>query len=411
MAHTFNTSDLVSRGTKQALHAKAMLMNTTDHSYGADLRQRKYISGQSITIEIEPQATISTGRVGVLQDRKPKTVSATIGQYNGVFATTSIQKAFDQDGEAGVVKYGRTIGLRLVREIERTGFQHAANYFGAAVGSPGAEPGSLRTWATGRARIDDQLAEGRVYGAMSPLAMVALADSLKNATNPGKAISNQNVSGQVKSLAGIDFYQCNSTYRHTAGTADNTTPLVDGAPTNGSNTLHIDGTTNGDIVTNATHFVIGTVGASDAVYAVDQETKQSLPYLQKFSVISTSAASSGSGDVDLTVSPAFYDSTDSRQNISQLPADGATITFDTVDEESSQANILYAPSALSLITAPLASDSTGALKESFQTYGPVQIRTAIHPRDSINDQESLRVDAAWVWVAPRPEHGCVNWGA
>ncbi len=143
MAHTFNTSDLVSRGTKQALHAKAMLMNTTDHSYGADLRQRKYISGQSITIEIEPQATISTGRVGVLQDRKPKTVSATIGQYNGVFATTSIQKAFDQDGEAGVVKYGRTIGLRLVREIERTGFQHAANYFGAAVGSPGAEPGSL----------------------------------------------------------------------------------------------------------------------------------------------------------------------------------------------------------------------------------------------------------------------------
>jgi len=133
--------------------------------------------------------------------------------------------------------------------------------------------------------------------------------------------------------------------------------------------------------------------------------------LQKFSVISTSAASSGSGDVDLTVSPAFYDSTDSRQNISQLPADGATITFDTVDEESSQANILYAPSALSLITAPLASDSTGALKESFQTYGPVQIRTAIHPRDSINDQESLRVDAAWVWVAPRPEHGCVNWGA
>ena len=410
MAHSFNTSDLVARGTKQALHAKGMLLNTCDHSYGKHLKQETYTSGQTITVDIDPQATITTGRVGILQDRKHTSLSGTIVQYNGVFATTSIQKAFDTDGEAGVVRYGRTIGLRLVREIERTGFQHAAEYFGNAVGTPGSEPGSFRTWATAASRIEDQLADGRIYGAMSPLASVALADSLKHAVNPGKAISNQYVSAAVRHMAGIDFYKSNSTYRHTAGTADNTTPLVDGAPSNGSSTLHIDGTTNGDIANNATHFTVGTVGGSDAVYAIDPESKDNLPYLKKFAITTTTSASSGSGDVDITVSEPFYDSTDSRQNVSQLPPDGATITFDTEDAEQTQANIVYAPDALSLITAPLASDSTGALKESFQSHGPVQIRTAIHPRDSINDQETLRVDGAWVWISPRPNHGCVVWG-
>jgi hypothetical protein len=410
MAHTFNTSSLVSMATKQALHSDSMLVNTVDKSYSKDFTQKKYTSGQTVTIEIEPQATITSGRVGVLQDRKPKTVTATLGQYNGVFETSSIQKAYDQNGEAGIVKFGRTIGLRLVREIERTGFSAAGQYFDNAVGTPGTEPGSLRTWATARARLDDQLAQGRIYGAMTPLAMVALSDSLKHATNPGTAISKQFVSGEVKHAAGIDFYQSNSTFRHTAGTVDNTTPLVDGTPANGATTLHIDGTTNAEVANISTKFTVGAVGAADAVYAIDPETKVNLPYLYKFSVTATSAASSGSGDVDLTVN-AMFDSTDSRQNMSQLPQDGAEITWDTVDSELAQQNIVYAPDALSLISVPLASDSSGGLKETHDNYEGLQIRTAIHPRDAINDTETLRVDACWAWACPRPQHGCVVWGA
>ena len=96
MPHTFNTSALVSKATKQALHGDSMLINTVDKSRSKEFTQKKYTSGQSITLEIEPQATITAGRVGVLQARKPKTVTATLGQYNGVFETTSIQKAYDQ---------------------------------------------------------------------------------------------------------------------------------------------------------------------------------------------------------------------------------------------------------------------------------------------------------------------------
>jgi len=408
--NTYNVSNLVSMATKDALHSKSMLINTVDKSYSKDFTQKKYTPGQTITIEIEPQATITSGRVGVLQARKPKTVTATLGQYNGVFETTSISKAYDQNGEAGVAKFGKTLAMRLVREIERTGFSTAAQYFTNSVGSPGTDPGSLKTWSTGRARIESQLAVGRIYGAANPDAMVSLSDSLKNATNPGTAISKQYTSGIVQHAMGIDFYQSNSTYRHTAGTADNTTPLIDGAPSNGATTLHIDGTTNGDIVNISTKFTVGAVGAADAVYAVDPETKENLPYLYKFSCEATTAASSGSGDVDITVA-AMFDSTDSRQNMSQLPTDGAEITFETEDAEQTQANIIYAPDSLSLISVPLASDSSGGLNEKFTTYGGVTVRTAIHPRDAINDTETFRADAVWAWTSPRPEQGCVVWGA
>ncbi len=411
MSNIFNVSSLVSKATEQALHADSMLVNTVDKSRSQDFTQKKYTPGQTITIEIEPQATITSGRVATLQDRLPKTVSATLGQYNGAWDVASINKEYDMDSEAGVVAFGRTIGLRLVREIERTGFQCAATYFGAAVGTAGTEPGSLRTWAEGRARIDDQLGMGKIYAAASPMAMVALTDSLKNATNPGAAISNQYVSGRIKDAAGMYFYQSNSTYRTTAGTADNTTPLVDGAPTNATNILHIDGNTAGDIVNLGTHFTVGVVGGASAVYAVDPETKQNLPYLQKFVVISTSAAADGSGDIDLTISPAMYDSTDSRQNISQLPPNDAVIVFDTQDAQQSQSNIIYTPKALSLISVPLAKDSSGGLNETFVNYDGLQVRTAIHPRDALNDTEVIRVDACWAWCAPRPEHGCIVLGA
>jgi hypothetical protein len=412
MAHTFNVSSLVSKQFVQSLHAKGNLINIADKSRSQDFTQKKYTPGQTVTIEVLPQASITSGRVASLQDQKPKTLTVTLAQYNGAFDMTSIQKEYDTNSEKDMRRFGDTIAMRLAREMEVTGFSTASQYVGNAVGNPGTEPGSLRTWATARSRITDALGPMRdCYAAASPLAHVAITDSLKNATNPGAVISNQYLSGRMKNAAGMNFFESNSTWRHTAGTADNTTPLVDGAPTNGSTTLHIDGTTNGDIVNVGTKFTVGAVGAADAVYAVDPETGNSLPYLQKFSVISTSAASSGSGDVDLTVSPAMYDSTDSRQNLSQLPPDGAEITFDTEDEQLAQQNLVFDKDALTLVSVPLGKDSSGGLNETFANYEGIQIRTAIHPRDGINDSEILRVDACWGWAVPRPEHACIVWGA
>jgi len=76
--NTYNVSNLVSMATKEALHSKSMLINTVDKSYSKDFTQKKYTPGQTVTIEIEPQASITSGRVGVLQVRKPKTVTATL---------------------------------------------------------------------------------------------------------------------------------------------------------------------------------------------------------------------------------------------------------------------------------------------------------------------------------------------
>jgi len=411
MAHTFNVSSLVSREVELALHAKGNLINTVDTRRAKDFTQNTYTPGQTVTIEVEPQATITSGRVAVLQDKKPTTLTVTLGQYNGAFDMTSISKRYDTNDEADMRRFGDTIAMRLIREIELTGFQQAGKDVPNAVGTPGTDPGSLRTWATARSRITDQLGPMRdCFGAASPLAHVALSDSLKHATNPTAEISNQFLSGRMKKAAGINFYESQSTWRHTAGTADNTTPLVDGTPSNGATTLHIDGTTNGDIVNVGTHFTSGTINTSDATLAVDPESKASLPYLYKFNTLATTAASSGSGDVDITLRVPMYDSTDSRQNMSQVPQDGAAIVFDTEDAATAQANLVYDRDAFTLVSVPLASDSSGGLDENFSQVDGLSIRTAMHPRDSINDTEVLRVDAVWAWAMPRPEHACIVHG-
>jgi hypothetical protein len=62
MAHNLNASSLVSKQLVQSLHAKGNLINTVNKSYSKDFTQKKYTPGQTVTIDIAPQATITSGR-------------------------------------------------------------------------------------------------------------------------------------------------------------------------------------------------------------------------------------------------------------------------------------------------------------------------------------------------------------
>src|SRR5574341_1580231 len=239
MAHSVNVSSLVSKQIVQSLHAKGNLINTVNKAYSKDFTQKQYTPGQTVTIDIAPQATITSGRVGVPQDMQHRSTSVTLGQYNGIFELTSIQKGYDIPQWR---KFGDTIAMRMIREMEKTGFENARDTVALSVGDPGSQPGSLRTWAEGRAKITKALGPMRNYhAAADPLAMVALTDALKGATNPGDTISNQYLKGRMKTAAALNFYESESIARHTAGSATNSTPLTNGAVSTGASTIAIDG--------------------------------------------------------------------------------------------------------------------------------------------------------------------------
>lgn len=403
MSNSFNLSSLVSKQLVQSLHAKGKLINTVNKSYSKDFTQKKYTPGTTLTMDIQHQPTVTAGRVANVQDVENITTSVTINQWNAAESFTTIEKGYSMDNEKDVRRYTNDMASRLIRQMELDGFTTMMNAVGNNVGTPGVDAGSLRTWAEGRAKITDALGPDRdCFAAVNPMGMVALTDSLKGATNPGKSISNQYLSGKMKQAAGLNFYESQSIARQTAGTTTDFALDVDGAiSTEGSTSLVCSLAGTGTITAGTKYTVAG-------VFAVDPESKVSLSYLKQFTV-TTDATISGNA-VTLVHSPATYSSGSSHQNVSAFPADAAVITIvnsgsaSTVDAQ----NIIYDKDAFTLVNVPLPPAKGGS--HSFANYEGIQIRVGVGSWDATNDDQILRVDVAYGWAKLREDHACVVWG-
>lgn len=408
MSNSFNVSSLVSKGIVAPLHAEGTLVNACGTDYKEDFIQKNYTPGVSLTIDKGPQFTVTQGRVASVQNIVHQSASVTVVQYNEAISVTSIEKSYSMNSEEDMMKLGRDMGRRMLREVDRIGFQTIAASVGNSVGTPGAEPGSLRLFGRAAAFMDDMLAPSADrYCALSPLGQVELIDSLKNAPNPGAEISNQFLRGNIKKAMNLNFMSTPSVYRATLGTATTSTPLINGTVSNGATTIPVDGLSAATATITA-----GTKCTIANVFAVDPETKATLPYLKQFTVTSTGTGS-GSAIASLAIEPPIYNSTDSRQNVSALPADNAAITLSlgSVTAGSTYAqNPIWQKDAVQLIALPL----RAAMKKdthTFTSYNGVPIRVGFGAWDAINDDEILRVDAAFAWVVTRPEHCAIVHGA
>jgi len=404
MANTFNVSTLVSKQLVQSLHAKSNLVPTVNKAYSKDFTQKKYTPGTTVTINIEHQPTVTSGRVANVQDVQDRTTSVTIAQYNAAESFTSIERGYSLDDPQDVRRYADKMALRLIREMEVTGFQQFRDSIGQNVGTPGVDPGALRTWAEGRAKITDALAPQRdYYAAANPMAMVALTDSLKGATQPGAEISNQYLRGRMRKAAGMNFYESQSIARQTAGTTtDFAGAMASTVATEGSTTLSVDNLGTGTITA-------GTKLTVAAVNDVDPETKSTLSYAKQFTV--TTDATIVGNAATLTVSPAMYSSASPHQNIDAFPQAAAVVTIvnsgsaSTVDAQ----NVIYDRDAISLVSVPLPA-ARGGKHHSFANYEGIQIRVGVGSWDAVNDDQILRVDAVWGWTTLREDHACIVWG-
>lgn len=414
MANSFNVSSLVSKGIVAPLHAEGTLVNACGTEYKNDFLQKNYTPGTTLTIDKGPQFTVTEGRVATVQDIKPTSTTVTIVQYNEAISVTSIEKSYSMSDEQSMMKLGQDMGRRMLREVERIGYQTIAKSVGNSVGTPGAEPGSLRLFGRAAAFMDDMLApDADRYCALSPLGQVELIDSLKNAPNPGDEIGNQFLRGKIKKAMNLNFMSTPSVYRATLGSCTNSTPLTNGTTSNGATTLSINGLSAATAtIKKGTKFTLGVLGTSTAVYAVDPETKATLPYLKQFTVTADFTGAT-SAITDLSYEPVMFDSTDSRQNVSQMPPNDTefVMSLGSVTSGNTYAqNPIWQKDAVQLVALPL----RAAMKKdthTFTSYNGVPIRIGFGAWDAINDDEILRVDAAFAWVITRPEHCAIVHGA
>ena len=410
----YNLSTLVGQGVVAGLHSECKFLNTVSTDYKKDFEQTKYKPGLTLQVNKGPQFQVTTGRVADVQNVEFDSTSFTVVQYNEAISLTSLEQGYDLDDDYDMMRLGRDMADRMGREMERIGLQTVAINAGISEGSPGSEPGSMRLFNRILAKMDDALAPSRGrYVALSPLANVELIDVIQKLPNPGPEISNAFLRRKLSDAGDANFYTTPSVYRATLGSATNTTPLVNGAVTDNSSTIAIDGLSAATAtIKKGTKFTIGVLGTATAVQAVDPETKATLPYLKEFTV-TADATGSGSAIASLAISPTIRGSASQHQNVSQLPPNDAEIVLKlgtTAAGATYGQNVVYQENAVQMVGLSLPA-AKGPKVHSFSDFRGIPIRTGVGSWDAKNDDQILRLDAVVAFFLTRPDHCGVALGA
>lgn len=196
------------------------------------------------------------------------------------------------------------------------------------------------------------------------------------------------------------------------GTADNTTPLTDGA----SQEVSYDTAKNTWTQTLATDgwatsktLKAGQVFTIAGVYMVNARTKQSTGILQNFVVMEdTTTNASGAANTDFLISPPIITSGPHQTVTYSGSFDGLAITLIGPASGTAQTyrqNVAFAKGAFALAMVPMEMPEAVGEKGSRQTYKGLSIRL-IPVYDGINDVEKWRLDVLYGRRTIDPRKAC-----
>lgn len=307
---------------------------------------------------------------------------------------------------------------KLANEADYRGMTRMAKATSAFTGTPGVTPGSTGTLPG--AAIEPYLEAGEVLddGAVPVEKRVAvlnprmhrfLVQGVASLFNPAAAMSQNWREGMfAHDQLGIQkWYKGQNTYRHTVGALGGT-PLTNGASQSGSSII-----TDGWTAAVANRLKEGDKITFADVYAVNPMSLQSTGRLKSFTVLQD-AASDGSGNLTVSISPAIVGPGSPYQNVSALPADNAAIKI--FGHASSYASTItplapvFHPDAYAFVTAdPVRMEGawvcervrSKALGVAFRLWKDRDIRT---------DSAPCRVDMFFGWKAVREELAIVVCG-
>lgn len=286
----------------------------------------------------------------------------------------------------------------LAANIESRFIQKAAQNTPNIVGTPGSTVVDMDTVMSGGELMDEYLAPGQQRKfLMDSAAMRSAVNANKGLFTSTRKERNQ---AYIGTDAGFDWFKNQLIYRHTNGN-DVTGLAMDGSTAEGATTIVIDGLTN----TTGT-FTKGTTFTIAGVNAVHPQTKTNLGFLKSFTHIGDDQTANGSGEVTLTLSEPLYASTsDSRQNITALPANDATVTVTSGDASTTYKHSLqFHKKAFRTCSVPLAMPKNAELAEQVSEQG-INI-ALIKDFDVLTRKWVTRLDFLGGLVPVRPYHAC-----
>lgn len=343
--------------------------------------------GDTVRVRVPQRATVRTGRIMDIQPQVDKVVNVEISNYVGVdTGASSAELALDIDDYQKQFIDPKIPDL--VARVEADVLATVIPQIPFTVGSNGPFNDPKIALRAG-AMLDNQLAPKNDRNLiLNPLSQIDMVDSLKGLFNSQDRIDRQYRKGRMAAdTLGFDWYSSTLMPNITRGTA-NGAYTVNGVNQTGSSLIVAAGT--------------GTINKGDTftianVFAVHPQTKQSLGYLQEFTV--TTAHAGGAGT--LAITPAIVAS-GSEQNVSASPANGAAITVEGTSGISYAQNIAFARDAFYFVTADLPNPKGMGVDVAQRTWKGLTMRF-INGYDQVNDMFISRFDIVYGAGVLRPE--------
>lgn len=397
MSNTLLTPTAITREALRVLHTECAFIKNVDKQHDKNTTFGGQKRGATLQIRLPNQYTVRSDWAINVQETVQQKVDLVVATVRGVdMYVTDAELAQSIDDFSK--NFIRPAVSRLAAEVDYLSYLASLPYIYNLVGTAGTTPSAALTYLQAGQKLSDYLTpKANRKLIINNAAEAATVNALAGLFNPVGKVSKQFTEGDMMGRAlGFDWFASQNVPNLTTGTRVGTTLVNATLTVEGGTTIVIKG------MTNATDTVVaGDVFTVAGVYAVNPETKQTLPFLQQFVV--TTLATATSNVATCTVSPAIY-STGALQNVDAQPAANAVVTFVGSASTSYPQNLAFHPDAITFATAKLEMPSDVNFKAqevmdgiSMRILRQYDINSATYP---------LRIDVLCGSVVQRPTMAC-----
>ena len=403
MANTLLTCSILAKESlailRNSLKFASMVNRDWEDEYTSN-QSRGYSPGATINIKKPPRYTYRAGNISVPQATVETSVPIVLSQGGCDLSFTALERTISlQQLEQKVSAAVATV----TNEIDRQGLDLARTASFNVIGTPGTLPTTQALAIAAMTGVNQRLDEmGAPVGdnmrslVMNPALNGAMVQGMVGLFNNSDKISRQFGSGRLVDSFGLNVAMDQNVSLHTNGTAVVATNTVNGAGQTGS-TITVNAL-NGTM-TKGTKITFGAGGT--LVNAVNPQNRASTGTLAQF-VLTADAAN---GATSISISPAIT-ATGAFQNVTNSPANAATITIFGTASGSYNANIGYHKDAFTLAMVPLwQPPKNGVIDSATASADGMNLRVYTF-MDGVNDKPITRLDVLFGWAATYPELSC-----
>lgn len=334
MSNALLNDSVILKETMMSLKSHLVFAKNVMTEYSDQFAQTGAKKGATINIRKPVRYEVTEGATLNIQDTADQYTALTVDKHYHVGMafpekdrTLSIDKFQERYIEPATIALASKIDSAFITEMYANVFQ--------SVGVPSATvlPSTLKGFVDARAKMALAGApKGMTTAIVNPLVEASLVEGLKGLFQSSEQIKKQYEEGIMGIAGGSKFMMSQNVPSHTIGDHEGTPAIDTTVTTNGTATLHLDGTLGtvtgwakkGDVITIAN------------VYAVDPQTKVSTGQLMQF-VVTADTNSSANEIAALPISPAIY-LTGPYKNVNRAPTDGDVVTI--FGHATSYANIV-----------------------------------------------------------------------